>query len=73
MNAHTVFCSARDRNVSLVPGSSDWMCRIILDSRPAGGVACLDQFCTGVLCPFAAEAVGDTRWPTGRMPDPASN
>jgi len=73
MNAHTVFCSASDRNVSLLPGSADWMWRVVLDSRPAGGVACLDQFCTGALCPFAAEAAGGAFWPAGRAPDPAPN
>jgi hypothetical protein len=57
MPMHVVFCSARDRNVTLVPRSSDWTWHIVLDNQPFGDVACLDQgrSCTGALCPFCAE------------------
>jgi hypothetical protein len=53
---HTVFCSACDRNVSLVPRSNDWTWRIVMASDASGEVACLEQgvHCTGALCPFCA-------------------
>ncbi len=76
MTAHTVFCSASDRNVSLVPRSADWKWRIILDNRPHGSVACMDhgRICTGTLCPFFAEmaSVGDLEW-ADRPAPPAPN
>jgi hypothetical protein len=60
VTAHTVFCSASDRNVSLIPRSADWTWRVILDNRPQGSVACMDHgsVCTGTLCPFFAEMAG---------------
>jgi hypothetical protein len=56
MRARTVFCSACDRNVSLVPRSSDWIWRIVLATDAQGEVACLERGvrCTGTLCPFCA-------------------
>ena len=58
MATQVVFCSARDRNVTLVPRSPDWTWHIILSRQLFGDVACVDQgrSCTGALCPFSAEA-----------------
>jgi hypothetical protein len=55
MSAHTVFCSACDRNVVLVPHSADSIQTILL-AKQVGEVACLDRRvrCTGALGPFCA-------------------
>lgn len=61
MTAHTVFCSARDRNVRLIPLSPDWAGHVLMNAHPKSGVACSDRgrHCTGTLCPFSAEAVAE--------------
>ena len=58
MGVHTVFCSANDRNVAVVPHSSNWTWRIGLLADSTGEVACLDRGtrCTGTLCPLCAVA-----------------
>jgi hypothetical protein len=56
MTVHTVFCSACDRNVALVPHTPDWTWRIVMARNAAGEVACMERGtrCTGTLCPFCA-------------------
>ena len=56
MSVHTVFCSANDRNVAVVPHSPDWTWRVGLLADAPGEVACLDRGtrCTGTLCPLCA-------------------
>ena len=76
MTALTVFCSACDRNVALVPRSPDWIWHALLDTRPRGDVACLDfgRRCTGTLCPFSAEiATGGDLEEASRPALPAPN
>ena len=57
MSTHIVFCSATDRNVSLVPRSPELIWHIVLDRQPFGDVVCENQgrTCTGAMCPFSAE------------------
>lgn len=56
MTVYTVFCSANDRNVAVIPRSPDWTWRIGASREPSGEVACLDRGvrCTGTLCPLCA-------------------
>ena len=56
MAVHTVFCSACDRNVGLVPHTPNWTWLIAMAKDMPGEVACLDRGvrCTGMLCPFCA-------------------
>ena len=57
MAAYTIFCSARDRNVQIVPRSQQWSWRIAMDAAWLGDVACLELGvrCTGAACPLLAK------------------
>jgi hypothetical protein len=57
MAAHIVFCSATDRNVILVPRTSETLWRIVVAADPEMEVECLSLgvSCTGSMCPFAAD------------------
>ncbi len=56
MTVHTVFCSANDRNVSLVARTPDWTWRVLVSMDAPVEVACLERGvrCTGTLCPLCA-------------------
>jgi hypothetical protein len=56
MTKHLVFCSACDRDVTLVPRTSKTLWRIVLASAPAVELECRNQgvSCTGALCSYAA-------------------
>ncbi len=58
MSVHTVFCSANDRNVSLIARTPDWTWRVLISLDPPVDVACLERGvrCTGTLCPLYAAA-----------------
>jgi hypothetical protein len=50
----TVFCSACDRNVAIVPRSENWVRQVGGVSGSIDEVSCLDHGvrCTGTLCPY---------------------
>jgi hypothetical protein len=70
MDAHTIFCSACDRNVVIVARPSDWPLAL---SRAE--VACLerDVRCTGSGCPFCAARLSELeRAGSAALPAPPS-
>lgn len=58
MAAYTVFCSAFDSNVQIVPRTKEWSWRVAMDADWLGDVACLELGvrCTGAACPLLASA-----------------
>ena len=58
MTVHTVFCSANDRNVSLIARTSDWTWRALISRDATVDIACLERGvrCTGTFCPLYAAA-----------------
>jgi hypothetical protein len=56
MSTHRVFCSACDREVTLVPRTSETPWPMVLAPGSNVEVECLDLGvrCTGALCSFAA-------------------